>query len=355
MKKSLFLAAILLVAGTLAAQTFPRRVIIEQFTTAQCGYCPAGMDRISAATEGTSGLIWIKYHSGFGTDQLTNPVAEYMIRYFGDENTFAPAMMIDRKRLDNSRPGPVMSVGQTLDIRRTISQRRQVKSSCKFDQPDIIYDVASRRLHGTISGRFDSGANIDSARLVVYLIEDSISMQQRDYYNGNSATGYYINYWHFGTVREAITDMVGETVQVDQSADMTFSYALNYVMPQDCNYANCQIVAVVYNYDEDDVNNCEVLNAIQSQYLDNNVGISDVSNSCSLHLFPNPAQHHVIIEADTPVSRVAVLDAMGRQLISLDTDGQQQADLDISSLSTGVYIVCVLTAQGYATRQLVIK
>ena len=97
MKKQIsFLLTLLSVAVIFAQddpQAFTRKILIEQFTTAQCGYCPAGAERLATATDGQTNVVWLRYHAGFGTDALTNDIAETMTCFYGG-STFAPAMMV---------------------------------------------------------------------------------------------------------------------------------------------------------------------------------------------------------------------------------------------------------------------
>ena len=87
MKKQIsFLLTLLSVAVVFAQndpQAFTRKILIEQFTTAQCGYCPAGAERLATATDGQTNVVWLRYHAGFGTDALTNDIAETMTCFYG--------------------------------------------------------------------------------------------------------------------------------------------------------------------------------------------------------------------------------------------------------------------------------
>ena len=124
----LILVSFTLVATALAQdekQTFTRKVLIEQFTGAACGWCPSGAERIATAISGNSNIVWIKYHAGFGTDFLTNDIATSMTIFYGG-NTYAPAVMFDRTHFDASKPAPVMSVGQVSEIRGYVAQAKSV-------------------------------------------------------------------------------------------------------------------------------------------------------------------------------------------------------------------------------------
>lgn len=327
-------------------QPFTRKILLEQFTTAQCGYCPAGADRLATATSGLTNLIWIRYHAGFGTDALTNGIAEAMTRFYGG-STYAPAMMVDRTRFDASNPGPVMNVGLVSSIRGHLSEAKEVKTYCKVQTPEVVYNPASHALDGTVKVRFSDAVYGPNTRLQILLIEDSIFMRQSDY-----DVGSYVDYWHFGAVRDTLTPLWGTPLTVE---DNSFTYTFSYTLPSEYVYKNCKIVAIVYNYDPSNINNCKVLNAAMSDYLDKAVGIGEISERVQMRLFPNPANGFVVLEADAPVSSVSVIDAMGRCLYSLPVGGEQQVRLDLSHLSAGINMVRLQTTHGLATRQLILR
>ena len=359
-KQILFFLTVLCIASAMAQddkQTFTRKILMEQFTTANCGYCPAGIDRIATAISGTSNVIWIKHHSGYGEDALTCDVAREMMAFY-NASTFAPALMVDRTLFDHSKPGPVTSVGNVSEIRSILSEAKNVETYCKVYPVEVSFDPSSRRVRCTVSGRFGAEVYGDSTRLTVFVVEDSIFMQQHDYYNGVSSNAYAVDYWHSSTVRDAVTGIWGDTLEVDAANDHSFSHTFDYVLPEDFVYKNCKLVAFVYNYDPDDVNNCAVLNAAESKYLDQNLGVGTIAEGCQMRLYPNPAMDMVVVEMNdgqevAKDGRVTLYDMAGRELMSVPTNGSAYCRLDLGSLPQGVYLVRVQTSEGVASRQLV--
>lgn len=354
MKKILFILITLTIVATAFAQddkqTFTRKILIEQFTGADCGWCPSGADRIATAITGNSNVLWIKYHAGYGTDFLTNDIATAMTRFYGG-NTFAPAVMFDRTHFSAANPAPVMSIGQVSEIRQYLAQAKAVATTCKVYTPEVSYNPATRHLSGTVSGRFGDNSFGDSTRLIVFVIEDSLIGRQSDYNNG---TQY--SFVHMGTVRSAITDMWGDPLTVDVDNNNSFSYTIDYTLPADYVYKNCRIAALVYHYDPSDVNNCPVLNAAMSDYLYQSLGIGEVDESCTVRLFPNPAHDIVTVELASDYAAAAcqmtLIDASGRQLMQRSFAGTAACQFSIASLPAGIYLLRVATPDGIATRQL---
>ena len=352
--KKLFLLvfSLLLVVAAMAQddkQTFTRKVLIEQFTGADCGWCPSGGDRIASAISGNSNVIWVKHHAGFGTDFLTNDIATAMTRFYAG-STYAPAVMFDRTHFNTSQPGPVMSVGQVSEIRSYLAKAKEVTTTCKVYPPEIAYNPVTRHLSGTISGRFGDNSYGTSTRIIVFIVEDSLIGRQSDYNNGTQNA-----YVHMGTVRAAVTDMWGDPINVDASNNNSFSYTVDYTLPDAFTYRNCSVVAVVWEYDPNDVNNCPVLNAAQSEYLDRTLSIGEVSDGCALRLFPNPAHDVVTVELATAYAtgcQIDLLDAAGRCLLSRTANAATTHQIGIGDFPAGLYLLRITTPDGVATRQM---
>lgn len=345
----LTLMSVVLVFAQNDPQAFTRKILLEQFTTALCGYCPAGAERLRSATDGNNNVVWLRYHAGYGTDDLTNDIAQTMTRFYGG-STFAPAMMVDRTHFDSSRPGPVTSVGQVSDIHLLLDQAKSVKTYCKVQTPKVKFNADTRSLECTVTGRFSDEVYSSSTRLQILLVEDSIYMSQSDY-----GVGQWVNYWHLGVVRDTLTPMWGMELEVSSDANRNFSHTVTYTLPSAFKYKNCKVVAIVYNYAPNDINNCQVLNAAISDYISQTLGIGEVADGTGMRLFPNPATDRIVVEAETPMLQVTVVDAMGRCPITLAADGSRHVNIDLSSLAAGVYIVQAKTSSGIATRQLILR
>lgn len=355
MKKiTLFLMALTLGVAAMAQddkQTFTRKILVEQFTGADCGWCPSGAERIASAISGNNNIIWVKHHAGFGTDFLTNEIATAMTIFYGG-NTYAPAVMFDRTHFSSSNPAPVMSVGQVSELRDYLAQAKAVATTCKVYAPEVSYDPSTRHLSGTVSGRFGDSSISESTRLIVFVTEDSLIGRQNDYNNGNQAA-----FVHMGTVRSAITNMWGDPFTVDAENDYSFSYNIDYTLPDGFTYKNCRVVAIVWQYDPSNVNNCPVLNAAQSEYLDRSLGVGEVSENCDMRLFPNPVHDMVTVQLSSQQAasgcQVSLLDAAGRQVLTRTVNGTPTLTLSLQSLPAGIYLLRVATPTGIATRQLV--
>ena len=357
MKKTLLVSALLFALLSVQAQdekqTYTRKILLEQFTTSQCGWCPAGADRIHSAIGTATNILWIKHHAGFGTDFLTNDIHTRMLVFY-DTSTFAPAMMVDRTRFNTERPGPVTSVGQVAEIQTLFAYAKQVATACKVLTPEIAYNPNTRKVTGRVRIRFGDEIWNANTRITVYLIEDSLIGIQSDYNHGTQQA-----YVHMGTVRDTLTNMWGDALEVNAS-DRTSRYTIDYTLPDSYVYSHCKLVALVSNYDSEDVNNCKVLNAAESAFLDEVpgelAGIGTVAAESRLRLYPNPACGQVVLEADEEIASVQVVNALGQVVYSAQpsTGSCQQMTVNTTMWPQGVYVVRVRTAAGTAERRLAV-
>ena len=73
-----------------------------------------------------------------------------------------------------------------------------------------------------------------------------------------------------------------------------------------------------------------------------------------IKLYPNPAHSHVYIESNTDLSVVEIFSIKGKQV--LQTTPSPQTPIDISNLTSGIYLVKIHTAEGtIETKKLVVR
>lgn len=356
MKKTLLVSALLFALLSVQAQdekqTYTRKILLEQFTTVNCGWCPPGADRITSAIGTATNIIWIKHHAGFGEDFLTNDIHRELLALYGG-STFAPAMSVDRTRFNEEDAGPVGSVGQVSAIRTLFASAKQVATYCKVIAPEITYNPSTRRVSGQVRVRFGDEIWDANTRITVFLIEDSIVGNQNDY----TDHGNWTNYVHMGTVRAALTGIWGDNLEVD-AQERTAVHNINYVLPAECEYSHCKLVAFVTNHDASNINNRKVLNAAESDFLDevpqSTAGVGEVAGAARLRLYPNPATNQVVLESDGAIESVQLFNALGQQVYQSRPEGAKQTAVNTSLLPQGVYVVRIRTAQGVAERRLAV-
>ena len=83
--------------------------------------------------------------------------------------------------------------------------------------------------------------------------------------------------------------------------------------------------------------------------------ISSIAETESLNIkvYPNPANHEVVLESDLIINHVQVLNLLGSVLLE-KTIKSQKVRIDLSQLSTGNYLMKISTAKGIISKNLVV-
>lgn len=293
--KKLITLVLILTSGILLSQnlksTVPRKVILENFTTGQCGNCPPIHAYLEGYVATHPNAILVAQHAGFGTDIMTIPEnTELLALYNAGGGTFAPGLAIDRHHYptalpgDDPRPGSVFWPGGSTTATTTrIDDRLSVPSNISLD---ISYTNNSGVLDIDVEGEILENVVGNDLRLVLYIIEDGIIAPQ----SGGSA-----NYVHNNVMRDAISTTWGDAgIITSNTSGTTFSEQYSYTPDASWVLHNMSLVAFVANYDAGDVNNREILQAdklsLAAPIGTNNVGlmgVSDMPDTCDYLISPS--------------------------------------------------------------------
>ncbi|MBQ9473413.1 MAG: Omp28-related outer membrane protein [Bacteroidales bacterium] len=326
-----------------------RNVLLEQFTTMSCGYCPGGHDRIHQALNGRNDVVWVCHHSGFNTDSLTIDVSTAILTLYGG-NTWAPAMTLDRTRIDESQPGCVMNVASSVNtIKQQINKAVNVPCFVEIEIGNVSLSSSdsAQVLRATVSGRFSATLDIARPRVNLFLIEDSIIGRQ------SGASG---SYRHDYVIRHCASSNWGDG-NVIHSTEEGSTFSKNYTIPLQPKYRlrNCRLVAFVSNYSINDINDRRVYNATQSRSIPQMLlGIGDVPDNQEVAVFPNPASHQLFVDSDSEIEELALCDISGRVVLSVKHAAGNTHTLNVSSLPSGLYMLRIRSASGTSVQKVVI-
>lgn len=211
------------------SKPFPRKFLIEHFTTEQCGYCPGGMYAIvNHLEEATTPYIWVSHHYGYGSDEYTINDNEQIGQAIGVAG--APNMALNRTQ---QAKGSVFHPGYLPDI--TITDNTMSEASIAIEH---TFDASTRKLDITVSGEMDIKVDADML-LTVLIKENGLVGKQADYqYSWQGDT--WKEFMHTRVVRDVITNALGDVIHVK---DKAYSHTLTYTLAEDWNPENCCIVA----------------------------------------------------------------------------------------------------------------
>ncbi|MCR5445306.1 MAG: Omp28-related outer membrane protein, partial [Bacteroidales bacterium] len=323
--------------------------VLEHFTTARCPNCPPAHERLEAAVNGQEDrVVWIAHHVGYYTDDMTITESNQMLRFFNDGgSTYAPAIMLDRNQafVTDNDPGPVFFPGE--DVAQVISNAISTPAYVSVNISDVNYDAQSRQLSLTVNGSFMSDMTFDSPRITVYIMQDHIMGTQ------SGASGQYE---HNHVIRACVTDVWGDATAITSTtAGSTFSKTFTYTLPTNFKANNCWAAAFVNNYTSN-VNNCRIANATKTGYLlegtDPTAGIGDVQANMKVVTYPNPTTEMAYVTTESTIRSYEMVDALGRKVMGSENVNADILELNVSSLSAGIYFITVTTDLGTATQRL---
>ena len=246
MKRSIII--LLLLAGLkMSAETptfFPRKFLMEHFTSANCNMCPLGMKYIvEYLDKQMTPYIWVSHHAVYGTDEYTIPASNAIaMDHFGMRNV--PSVVFNRTKQDG------LLVIDAWDIENLV-----VKDDTVAEASVVIehqYDEVRRRLDVTVRGQV---ANVDrQAYLLSILIkENGLVGRQEDVYCSWKGAKWK-EYMHPRVVRDMVTATLGDTVKVENQA---YSYSTSYVVDEEWVAENCCVVAYLTPLETSPVINAE--------------------------------------------------------------------------------------------------
>lgn len=372
-RKSLFLAAFTLfllsiACGTLQAQS-ARRVLLEEFSTAQCGFCPDG-DLIAAQiVKDHPSVIWVTHHAGFGVDSMTAPGSTAIASAFVN---FAPSGVIDRT-LFPLHVAPYANLG-TIRSKwdSLIAARLGDEQYCDIRIISTYYAEVGEILCN-LEVEFSTIPPPGDFRLNLFVIEDSIvgsgkGYDQVNYFNGtpghpfNGAGNPIIGYAHHRVVSAIPTGAwgVGGVIPATPETGKVYSWSWRGNLYDIWDRSNLRqhglirFVAFVSYHHEDPLQR-RVVHAGQAEITNVILGTDDetvLPQQLTLSAWPNPARDRITIEAallPSDAGMLLVTDAAGRQVYRASIHGSNpRQTFNTERFSGGMYFCRVITPRGTA-------
>lgn len=240
-----------------------KRVLIEEFTGAWCGYCPDGhvvLDSIIA--QHGDRIVPVMIHQG-----------DAMQFNDGIRSVFPPpgypSAMIDRVLFD----------GQTREAHYrnlwVANTQQQINTTSPVHVGLVnTYSASTRQLEVTVQAQFTEAVSGDH-RFLCYVVENTLSgtgtgWNQSNYYNNTAGHPFYqagnpiIGYVHHHVLRAVLSGAVGNPGVIPESvvAGQIVRETFTYVLPADIDETNVTLVGAVAHYGTP-VGQKYVLNAAQ--------------------------------------------------------------------------------------------
>lgn len=355
--------------------SFTHSVLVENFTTGQCQFCPAGHERLSmAAATFEDNLVIVAHHTGYGSDNMTLTQSEEIAGYFpenaqyysdwvpglfgayADQNhsSFAPALAIERNAAyaDGAANGGVIgSVGASATIATNLYNALNTPAQLTIEWDGLSYNASSRQVTATVKGMFLNEIS-DQLRLNLWVVEDGIIASQVDATTGTTIP----NYEHNHVLRQLVTPTWGENAFGETHVGSTFSKSYTFTLPSNVNADNAHLVAFVAKAGSSAqvFNDRHVLNSLQSNKLTSaNLDIDDVAEVAEgMSVYPNPATEMAYINSNRTIKSMTLTDISGRKVQEINGLNCNMIELNVRGLEAGIYFVSITTDKGVSTQKI---
>ena len=247
MKKSLVILLLMAALGMSAQEVptfFPRKFLLEHFTSANCNECPMGMKYIVEYLDRqTTPYIWVSHHAVYGTDEYTIPASNAIAKNYLGMNT-VPSVVFNRSEQDG-----LMVIGAWTIENLVVKDDTLAEASVVIEHQ---FDKVTRRLDVTVSGQV---ANTERKEYLLSILikENGLVGRQEDAYCSWKGAKWQ-EYMHPRVVRDFVTATLGDTIKVENQA---YSYTMSYIIDEEWVAENCCVVAYLTPLEKSPVINAE--------------------------------------------------------------------------------------------------
>ncbi len=79
---------------------------------------------------------------------------------------------------------------------------------------------------------------------------------------------------------------------------------------------------------------------------------ADIQNT--IHIYPNPARNQFTVQAEFPIQKIVIINAMGQEIF-VEEGSVSQTDISTECFSNGLYFVKILNGQRWITKKIIIE
>lgn len=359
-----------------------KKVLMEEFTGAWCGFCPEGHHLMDQALISQPKLIGISIHDNQGSanaDKMQVPEGLDVSNAFGSG---FPSATFNRRYSEvdgfsTGIGGSPPSSGWESETTAELARLTPVNVSFA----NKLYDTITRQLSVDVNASFLASLKGDF-RTNLYIVEDSVigsgaGYDQKNYWCagcGNpepTAHSYSLlasnpGYAHQHVLRQGLGGAWGTTGVIPASAVAGNSYTKTYTatLPAAWKEKNIYLVATVQEYSTDERFRL-ILNAEEASLLGELPnGIAKISNDDfnNMVVYPNPSSSISRIQFDLKadaVVKASVENIMGQEIAVLQNEqmnaGIHTINFVTESLSNGIYFVKLTTNGNSITQKVVVS
>lgn len=216
-----------------------RKVVLEDYTGAWCGYCPAVAAAAESAHAATDDIAIVAVHET--SFSFPDPM------HFDEVQTLKDAFEIDGL--------PAARINRTTEWSDPYPTSGIISMAGEDTDVAIAIDSQVNGLDITVSIKVISEAGIEASdKLVVYLLEEGIIYDQINYYNDDPTSPYYNlgnpipNFVHNEVLRQSLTSVLGDNMSAT-AALTEYTRSFTTTIPADYVKENLSLVVMVVSGD----------------------------------------------------------------------------------------------------------
>lgn len=205
---------------------YTRKVLIEDYTGAWCGYCPRVAFGISLVEARTDKVVVAAIHRGNSSGSNYDPYnypAGALEDFIG--LTGYPTAALNR-RTEWNYPEP-SNVAQATNLTNGVSTKGLGISST----------LAGNNLNISVKINVLDGAATD-LKLVVYILENGLILNQTNYTSCYGGASVIQNFEHNNVLRQVPTDLFGDAITSSELDSATGNYVKNFNVALTSNIAS---------------------------------------------------------------------------------------------------------------------
>jgi len=265
--------------------TWPRNVLIEEFTTEKCVNCPQAASGLASFLKNNPDLAErvavACHHDGYYTDWLTIAASSSYCWFYNDPaGTYTPAFMYDRYAGDDYTP-VVSREASAAGYKKRVEDRLAVDSYANIDLSASFNDDKTQI---NVTADCERGWDFCStpSRITLFLTEDNIKARSQA-----GATGTF-THQH---VLRAVNETWGTVLEWNENKA---AYAYTFTLDEAWKKEDLKVVAFISAYDSTDPTDCTVENTAVAVLAGDDVdGIKDAKASTTAATYYNLAGQKV--------------------------------------------------------------
>ena len=207
--------------------TFKQNVVVEDFTGTWCGWCPRVSEAVRLLKQETSDAIVVAIHNGDAM-QFSQ---EGAIRQAFNVTGFPTALLNRQERWSSPQPSNVAQVTGKMSGKSYAS----IAMESRIEGDGLYLNV-----------KVKMGYSYDSMKLAVYMLEDGLIYDQRNftsYYGGADPIRDFV---HDDVLRRSLTNVFGDDIPSDEVGHgKTYSRDFEYAIPGMYDKSKIKLVAFV--------------------------------------------------------------------------------------------------------------